>query len=702
MLASVLLLSRMALKQPSEHQPSLLTSACSQNEAVERLEAQVDEGLQVLTSIEGILRKYAGDHDDAWIKQLENVQRKATKPNVVIGVLGSTGTGKSSIINALLDEERVVPTNPVRACTAVVTEISYNHDNAFRYHAEIEFISRDEWAAELRILYQDISDEASFAAPSTSDANSDVAVALSKVKAVYGFEKADILDHTVEDLAAHEKVSGLLGSTIKISENNANTFYQAIKSKVESTEPKRRKGRQLSHLVDSQPSTEQQPKWQVWPLIRVVRLYTKAPVLSTGVSIVDLPGVQDSNAARANIAASYLRKCSGLWVAAPITRAVDDHTAKSLLGDAFKRQVQLDGSLGSLSFICTKTYDISLTEVNEMLDINESYREECEDLWAATELLENRLQFLEEQKEEATNDTNRSMERLDVLENLRDGQDDIIVSSKRKSRCESSDGVTEDEEPMCLDSDDDNDVAELKMTQKDVENEMLIVTKRRKTAFSRKRTLETQIEDCRKQLSEAESEKSRQDRDFSRACILSRNQYAKERIQEDFAAGIRQLDQENAAVQDDNEFDPNFPIRDYEALAKSLNVFCVSAKAYQSLNRRFRGDHAVKGFSELEQTEIPQVQRYCVQATTAARMAACTNFLNSLEQFLNSVKLLSSRKDGGIELTQEKTEEDDKFLNEQLELLRKVGTVAESPTFNVPSFPPLPSSPHGTVWDRFV
>ena len=51
---------------------------------------------------------------------------------------------------------------------------------------------------------------------------------------------------------------------------------------------------------------------EFWPLIRIVRIYTKSPCLKTGAIVVDLPGVHDSNAARAAVAARYLKKCTGL------------------------------------------------------------------------------------------------------------------------------------------------------------------------------------------------------------------------------------------------------------------------------------------------------------------------------------------------------------------------------------------------------
>lgn len=81
-------------------------------------------------------------------------------------------------------------------------------------------------------------------------------------------------------------------------------------------------------------------------LLTIDRIYVKSPALSTGAVIVDLPGVHDANAARAAVAEGYMKQCTGLWIVAPINRAVDDKAAKSLLGESFKRQLKMDGGFG--------------------------------------------------------------------------------------------------------------------------------------------------------------------------------------------------------------------------------------------------------------------------------------------------------------------------------------------------------------------
>ena len=83
--------------------------------------------------------------------------------------MGDTGAGKSSTLNGLLGEESVLPTNGMRACTAVIIEIRFNiqfnpnleedkKTNA-KYIGHIEFLEKEEWEKELNLLFSDLKGE---------------------------------------------------------------------------------------------------------------------------------------------------------------------------------------------------------------------------------------------------------------------------------------------------------------------------------------------------------------------------------------------------------------------------------------------------------------------------------------------------------------------------------------------------------------
>jgi hypothetical protein len=95
-----------------------------------------------------------------------------------------------------------------------------------------------------------------------------------------------------------------------------------------------------------------------------------------------LVGVADANAARNNIAKDYMKKAACIWILAPITRAVDDKTARDLLGDAFKLQLMMDGNYDAhtITFIASKCDDISCSEVIRALQLEDDPTlEEIED-----------------------------------------------------------------------------------------------------------------------------------------------------------------------------------------------------------------------------------------------------------------------------------------------------------------------------------
>jgi predicted GTPase len=75
-------------------------------------------------------------------KDLKELQTKFSLSKTVIAVVGYTGAGKSSLINAVLDQPDILPTSGMRACTAVVVEVISNTENQ-NYEADITFLSQE-------------------------------------------------------------------------------------------------------------------------------------------------------------------------------------------------------------------------------------------------------------------------------------------------------------------------------------------------------------------------------------------------------------------------------------------------------------------------------------------------------------------------------------------------------------------------------
>jgi hypothetical protein len=432
---------------------------------------------------------------------------------------------------------------------------------------------------------------------------------------------------------------------------------------------------------------------EVWPLIRAVRLYVKAPVLSTGAVIVDLPGMQDSNVARANVASKYLEKCSAIWIVAPITRAVDDQLAIKLLGDSFRRQLQMDGRFGDITFICSKTDDFLVDEIEDSLGLDEmleplrerdagidstmsSLRKEIQ-LWKDTERrVSDRLDELDELDEDLV-DMRHSAKSKHISPKRKQESDDLSFQpTKRQFKISDKGSDKVGQQLLKSENGDSDDIWSIPPAERMVEE---IADQNKRYSLSeqielrkQEKEISSRIRLTTAKLQKAQGDKQEIQEDIERLCVEQRNLYSKDRIKQDFASGIQQLDQVGAEEYDENDFDPDADMRDYNQIADSLSVFCVSSRAYQKLKGRFRKDSGVKGFKDIEDTEIPQLQHHCLGLTRGERMVTCRRFLNSFNQLRNSLLLRSLSKGPVDLLCKEQREERNAFLENRLNNLHSV------------------------------
>ncbi len=122
-------------------------------------------------------------------------------------------------------------------------------------------------------------------------------MAWAKIKAVYPKKtKEMIASSSAEMLVRDQSVRNILGSTRTIDETDPLRFYKRLQRFIDSEE-------KTTSTEDKGPR-----EMEFWPLIRVVKLYVKSPTLRSGVVLVDLPGVHDSNSARAAVADRYMQR----------------------------------------------------------------------------------------------------------------------------------------------------------------------------------------------------------------------------------------------------------------------------------------------------------------------------------------------------------------------------------------------------------
>jgi hypothetical protein len=556
-------------EEPSNRGGPLRTLA--QDELPERLEAAVKTGVDMLARLREPLEQKP-DLSDAqnWLDQIENVRKEAVKSRTIVGVVGNTGAGKSSVINAMLDEERLVPTNCMRACTAVVTEMSYNYSNVenARYRAEIEFIQAEEWEKELDVLFQEVFDDSGHLVREAYNGDTQAGIAYAKIRGVYHKHTNEMLSKaTVDSLMKVKMVEKVLGTTRRIQTKLPTEFYKQLQQYVDSVET-------VKLDKNGNKATNQKREFQYWPLIKVVKIYTKADALSKGSVIVDLPGVHDSNAARAAVAEGYMKSCTGLWIVAPINRAVDDKAAKTLLGNTFRRQLKYDGIYSAVTFICSKTDDISRTEATESLRLGPEMSEIENKL---SSLATERRHIVKEQKSARASkrdyaatidDIEEQIEKFeDLQENLEDGKTVFAPTTggkrKRGSTSPQSrkkrkrDSMSDDEDSSADDretSNEDTAAPEEPLTAEQIDEKIDELKTLKKEARRERNKIDERVRELDAKIREIEQVEDKLDAESSEICIAGRNEYSRSAIRRDFAAGIKELDQEAAEEEDPDNF----------------------------------------------------------------------------------------------------------------------------------------------------
>ncbi|KAF6763821.1 hypothetical protein DFP72DRAFT_873491 [Ephemerocybe angulata] len=572
----------------------------------------------------------------------------------------------------------------MQACTSVVTKISYHKRKVIQ--ADVSFVSLEEWKRELAIVLRDLADDTG----GTKIADSDAAVAWGKVHAVYPTLSVDeLVEMDVQQiLDSNLDIAKRLGTTETIIAIDSTAF-----------------GKEIAKYIDSSTKgNDNEDDVALWPLIREVHIKYRAKALSTGAVLVDLPGVADANAARDSIAQKHLKEANRIWILADITRAVDNKTAKDLLGESFRRQLLSNYDDQCITFIAGKTDDVASSEIARALNLegDKEYRE----LESRIAAIEKQLKELEDEKKEVVRLIQPLGKRIQELQRrqkaLVEGDGSVCLQYPPEAAIWGSHAGEKDKKRKCekrntnkpgpskvprkninenvganmwttLDDDSEGDASsdsgdeldtlheDAACSDIDVDDEFSEIedTFDQKTMKETLRKIEVELAQLRPErdrlnergqamLLEGASLTEKlavEQKKKDMFCSLARNKDSKEKLKADFRAGLKCMDDMVEEQQNPTGFDPTQQLRDYQFV--DLPVFTCSSRDYMRLSGQLKGDGEASCFSNKHDTEIPALQKWCHQLTLPARERAAKAFLHKLRNLAQNVKVYIERIQNG-------------------------------------------------------
>uniref|UniRef100_A0AAX7VW49 Dynamin N-terminal domain-containing protein n=1 Tax=Astatotilapia calliptera TaxID=8154 RepID=A0AAX7VW49_ASTCA len=256
-----------------------------------------------------------------------------TDKRELVGVFGKTGAGKSSLINAIIEEKNLLPSGSINACTSVMIKLEAKTHSS-KYEAEIEFITKEEWRDELWSFRQLLDNN-----KNQEKEDDDYHDAVEKLSALYGQEWKKSFENLMENKYFKE-IPEFLQSRRKILTCESVNELSAQFVKYTRSDSKQGEGNEGK-------------KW-FWPLVKCVTVRVPNNPFLQHVTLVDLPGNGDCNKSRDQMWKGIVGECSTVWIVTEINRAASEKEAWEIL-ESVSSLIGNGGECQQIHFICTKS-----------------------------------------------------------------------------------------------------------------------------------------------------------------------------------------------------------------------------------------------------------------------------------------------------------------------------------------------------------